>query len=188
MPPCGGHPPGRFRPDGKGNVSSRAPVWGASGRRARASWASWVSSRAPVWGASGETEKSHPIENVSSRAPVWGASGKHRQHQRKGRVSSRAPVWGASQETLKLSQTLQFQVVPPCGGHPACSVARVWPVRFKSCPRVGGIEGFEPLLNISKVSSRAPVWGASSLLQKSPGWKAFQVVPPCGGHLIVHLQ
>ena len=55
----------------------------------------------------------------------------------------------------------EFQVVPPCGGHR------------------GTLHG-QPAADI--VSSRAPVWGASSC---PPGLSAsigFQVVPPCGGH------
>ena len=39
-----------------------------------------------------------------------------------------------------------------------------------------------------KVSSRAPVWGASSIPSIiKPAFK-FQVVPPCGGHLIHHAR
>ena len=99
-------------------------------------------------------------------------------------VSSRAPVWGASLPHMLKSVFLQFQVVPPCGGHRegglpnsfravVSSRAPVWGASqfsccavpgafsFKSCPRVGGI--------LRKYFS-------NSFLQK------FQVVPPCGGH------
>ena len=76
-------------------------------------------------------------------------------------VSSRAPVWGASQSYELKPDKVQFQVVPPCGGHHAvsaslaeCFVFQVVPPGgghqnlganldrdegFKSCPRVGGI-------------------------------------------------
>ena len=33
----------------------------------------------------------------------------------------------------------EFQVVPPCGGHPSRPASRARRFRFKSCPRVGGI-------------------------------------------------
>ena len=80
---------------------------------------------------------------------------------------------------------------------------------FKSCPRVGGIRrGKHRGALVGKVSSRAPVWGASptsppsrfsrSVSSRAPVWGAscnaasisigifsFQVVPPCGGHLKV---
>ena len=55
----------------------------------------------------------------------------------------------------------QFQVVPPCGGHPGQRVQR---------PSDG------------VVSSRAPVWGASRSSKILPTTSKFQVVPPCGGH------
>ena len=165
-------------------VSSRAPVWGASGLDPLAPGVVIVSSRAPVWGASGST--SEPLtgsqfqvvppcgghladaadnasgDAVSSRAPVWGhpvcAAGR-----RHFGVSSRAPVWGASCWTHRHRRSPRlFQVVPPCGGHPV--VTR--PLRgvhlcFKSCPRVGGISLRYPQLPLR-------LW--------------FQVVPPCGGH------
>ena len=77
---------------------------------------------------------------------------------------------------------------------------------FKSCPRVGGIFGgpaARPLCvavssrapvwgassddiytdTVQLVSSRAPVWGASSVRSAPPREaRTFQVVPPCGGH------
>ena len=77
-------------------------------------------------------------------------------------VSSRAPVWGAS----------------------CCSTATSpRSCCFKSCPRVGGIWISCRNLTFSHVSSRAPVWGASQHPRRPCGWKEFQVVPPCGGHL-----
>ena len=60
------------------------------------------------------------------------------------------------------SRVLQFQVVPPCGGHPMRPRRSYWlSICFKSCPRVGGI-------------------GCSSTYLATPC--LFQVVPPCGGH------
>ena len=54
-----------------------------------------------------------------------------------------------------------FQVVPPCGGHPTLVIGK-----FQS----------------SAVSSRAPVWGASTINNQIIAARKFQVVPPCGGH------
>ena len=58
----------------KGEVSSRAPVWGASHDGMRVYYDKEVSSRAPVWGASLPQHILEAAESVSSRAPVWGAS------------------------------------------------------------------------------------------------------------------
>ena len=79
-------------------------------------------------------------------------------------VSSRAPVWGASCTLVCSPLPGGFQVVPPCGGHLKLAIEKMANSRFKSCPRVGGIAlspgGFHIL---RLVSSRAPVWGASTL-------------------------
>ena len=40
-----------------------------------------------------------------------------------------------------------------------------------------------PRTVIRAVSSRAPVWGASEFLEGTTAAGKFQVVPPCGGHL-----
>ena len=99
---------------------------------------------------------------VSSRAPVWGASDCFCLCSAFFSVSSRAPVWGASRAGALLASL-------------SC---------FKSCPRVGGILCKELLGGGERnVSSRAPVWGASPDLWDALEQFAFQVVPPCGGHL-----
>ena len=57
--------------------------------------------------------------------------------------------------------------MPPCGGH------------LRSAVRGRSLY----------VSSRAPVWGASSGLRRCRRWRyRFQVVPPCGGHRVVVLD
>ena len=148
VPPCGGHRPGDVVADVAIIVSSRAPVWGAS-RSAPCCGQPHivVSSRAPVWGASRSRAKAGTPEVVSSRAPVWGASGSGKRIGGCIGVSSRAPVWGASLcFGLLSSLLLLFQVVPPCGGHRGICPASVARGRFKSCPRVGGIPIFGPIL------------------------------------------
>ena len=57
---------------------------------------------------------------------------------------------------------------------------------FKSCPRVGGIlrTGTGHTQRRPPVSSRAPVWGASFAVHGAGRQRLFQVVPPCGGHLV----
>ena len=74
MPPCGGHPPEMSNALRKWDVSSRAPVWGASVEGAYEQLDDLVSSRAPVWGASSLLYLAGFSVRVSSRAPVWGAS------------------------------------------------------------------------------------------------------------------
>ena len=121
-----------------------------------------VSSRAPVWGASDKCLQRLIIQSVSSRAPVWGASAEICNQFRQTNVSSRAPVWGASYPGVEyVAQYVPFQVVPPCGGHPGRCRGPTARTSFKSCPRVGGIEGCGGHGVQPVVSSRAPVWGAS---------------------------
>ena len=130
-------------------------------------WYPQVSSRAPVWGASwfgiigilkALSFKSCPrVGGILSRNRwIWIAN-----------VSSRAPVWGASSRHPKFNIiSKRFQVVPPCGGHPVKSIIAVTSCGFKSCPRVGGIPGGGGPHGPWPVSSRAPVWGASSYDQR----------------------
>ena len=52
VPPCGGHPGYFPLCIAAHEVSSRAPVWGASKKEGEQRMLELVSSRAPVWGAS----------------------------------------------------------------------------------------------------------------------------------------
>ena len=196
---CGAH--------GDRNVSSRAPVWGASfvcGLRCPA--IRRFKSCPRVGGILDKRTRQKRTETVSSRAPVWGASSAMDRINMILQVSSRAPVWGASLFCAQLMPLNGFQVVPPCGGHPppppprrsgssfkscprvggirSCQRSQWYQRCFKSCPRVGGIfeldsdfwgsNGFKscprvggihlppPPFGFIKVSSRAPVWGAST--------------------------
>ena len=184
MPPCGGHRQRCRYNRRRREVSSRAPVWGASGRT-------------PTAPATRQSFKSCP------RVGGITGAGENDIHIS---VSSRAPVWGASPTKARNSSIKEFQVVPPCGGHPESDGdASSADSGFKSCPRVGGIR-FEDGLGLRSsmfqvvppcgghrrqwswggrtgwVSSRAPVWGASAAASRPRAFLKFQVVPPCGGH------
>ena len=103
--------------------------------------------------------------------------------------------------------TGEFQVVPPCGGHPqkpvelleklvVSSRAPVWGASFdpdeegggqecfKSCPRVGGIAEFGEEHKVDGKFQVVPPCGGHRAPPARPrGAAKFQVVPPCGGHL-----
>ena len=183
VPPCGGHQRWELYRKAAAEVSSRAPVWGAS------SWA----------------RRQRIVDSFQVVPPCGGHREKFQSSLFAQFVSSRAPVWGASKIMAAALAPCQFQVVPPCGGHLRYQYTfSIQSMRFKSCPRVGGILCItEDAPNIF-VSSRAPVWGASSqhvvcsaegtVSSRAPVWGAsskcriwhrayrFQVVPPCGGH------
>ena len=189
-----------------------------------------VSSRAPVWGASPAPmipRKSlvfqvvppcggHPSCACASRASlmfqVVPPCGGHRQRERLGNggnmfqvvppcgghlggrccfwpvciVSSRAPVWGASGVmTGSRLEMMLFQVVPPCGGHHAGKGAGSRQRQgFKSCPRVGGIGCVRDPVGVEAGFKSCPrVGGILSRLTTGGSRASFQVVPPCGGHL-----
>ena len=99
------------------------------------------------------------------------------------KVSSRAPVWGASEAgVLPVLASIEFQVVPPCGGHLGASSSDKAAKSFKSCPRVGGIRGQEEHRRLLQVSSRAPVWGASTASTRYTKHTAsFKSCPRVGG-------
>ena len=116
VPPCGGHRACRRGP-GTPHSFKSCPRVGGIAQLSNLHQLVAVSSRAPVWGASGSWAASFLSTSVSSRAPVWGASLREGIRRAAGSVSSRAPVWGASGKVLKFFSDLKFQVVPPCGGH-----------------------------------------------------------------------
>ena len=123
------------------------------------------------------------VFRVSSRAPVWGASLYRKLCAACSVVSSRAPVWGASTAPNRIMPGYQFQVVPPCGGHPYPFTATPLILLVSSrAPVWGASPATCGLSRASAVSSRAPVWGASCNRQDFGHIKMFQVVPPCGGH------
>ena len=121
------------------NVSSRAPVWGASHVILNGIHRALVSSRAPVWGASSGSPSTAP---KCCRFQVVPPCGGHPFHDALVfaplNVSSRAPVWGASSVISTDSFYDAFQVVPPCGGHPGGGngmSAKEW---FQVVPPCGG--------------------------------------------------
>ena len=95
VPPCGGHPRCCCSTPPKCCFKSCPRVGGIAGATGEVAGAE-VSSRAPVWGASRGKHRGALVGKVSSRAPVWGASMGKGVKVVKTWVSSRAPVWGAS--------------------------------------------------------------------------------------------
>ena len=184
VPPCGGHQVSAVHLTASFFVSSRAPVWGASGSE----WYNFkfdcVSSRAPVWGAS----RFLPDCMISTWFQVVPPCGGHPQRLQEleaaGLVSSRAPVWGASKKPF-LSRPIgvSFKSCPRVGGIPYFFAKVSIPWRFKSCPRVGGIGEAAGLRRGSCRFKSCPRVGG--ILSKRLVWhlaQEFQVVPPCGGH------
>ena len=162
-------------------VSSRAPVWGASGQPHHFRVASEVSSRAPVWGASCAGCREVGRVQFQVVPPCGGhlAIVKH-----SASVSSRAPVWGASFGVGRdFFQVAMFQVVPPCGGHPMYQYRPLLSVSVSSrAPVWGASERNSEVLVVPKVSSRAPVWGASG--QRRTPYRqlfCFKSCPRVGG-------
>ena len=184
VPPCGGHRIGAFLGHGPRQVSSRAPVWGASQekRRERQMMAASFKSCPRVGGIPPSGGAGRHGRSFKSCPRVGGIRQKARQiggYQ----VSSRAPVWGASPCPRTSEWNHWFQVVPPCGGHPAPQSRGRVPAGVSSrAPVWGASVACVVLIGHDPVSSRAPVWGASSCASSFRLVMMFQVVPPCGGH------
>ena len=206
VPPCGGHPRIHSQRAGSKIVSSRAPVWGASifwrflclifsfqvvppcgGHQLRDLtddlylWFQVV----PPCGGHPKIPTQPPKKRSFKSCPRVGGILKNEKHDiPPSSVSSRAPVWGASFLVEKWKTAMKFQVVPPCGGHRRSPLKKSDKEKFQVVPPCGGHlsrELFES--TVIPVSSRAPVWGASSFDVDKKLRDLFQVVPPCGGHL-----
>ena len=94
---------------------------------------------------------------------MWGAShcesGGIRPTQR---FKSCPRVGGLIKQDPRTTDQHEFQVGPPCGGHPATGLKSTWPAEFQVVPPCGGHQRKLSMAIIRiLVSSRAPVWGAS---------------------------
>ena len=211
VPPCGGHPGHDHRISRHGDVSSRAPVWGASCRNWKRSWRTQFQVVPPCGGHHFRSISLKPL-NLFQVVPPCG--GHHflvpvciHDHA----VSSRAPVWGASHPQATAGIRPRFQVVPPCGGHPWLWMMVELSICFKSCPRVGGIfhcqfhtrdrNSFKSCPRVGGIcfylcleaqpecfKSCPRVGGILSLSLMFCFFAMFQVVPPCGGHPMASLS
>ena len=140
VPPCGGHPISELKPDEEPEVSSRAPVWGASPPYCSGGTTARVSSRAPVWGASGPSSAWPGIRICFKSCPRVG-----------GIFALRCPGW----------RFVRFKSCPRVGGiEPGGVFGRRYSVSSRA-PVWGA--SFPLILSrvVLSVSSRAPVWGAS---------------------------
>ena len=182
-PRVGGIPLHSLHHQASFQVSSRAPVWGASlFRQILVCQHKSFKSCPRVGGILRQLFKiSH--RQVSSRAPVWGASGDGVQYRRDHRSFKSCPrVGGIAFRPAPLRMPFGFKSCPRVGGIPNLKGAVQTMESFKSCPRVGGIllYGFFKLQ--SQVSSRAPVWGASRIHSQRAGSKiSFKSCPRVGG-------
>mgnify|MGYP000137852126 CR=1 FL=1 len=72
------------------------------------------------------------------------------------------PCGGHPVMVAGIGVAVSFQVVPPCGGHPSPSTSWSRSTSFQVVPPCGGHQGrSRPPAHGERVSSRAPVWGAS---------------------------
>ena len=75
--------------------------------------------------------------------------------------------------------------MPPCGGHHISDDDNEYEMGFKSCPRVGGIADHAVHSRHRRCFKSCPrVGGIGGALLVVLSLRMFQVVPPCGGHLI----
>ncbi len=182
MPPCGGHPHPREHPPRPARSFKSCPRVGGIKPyqeyiRERCGFKScprvggiWIRM---IYRSFSKSFKSCPR--------VGGITMQAYKEQRR-QVSSRAPVWGASEPVTAFGCHTKFQVVPPCGGHHKYYMAISPLACFKSCPRVGGIRLLPLCGNLSGVSSRAPVWGASFALHIVERMaQGFKSCPRVGG-------
>ena len=163
MPPCGGHRLPFHIGVADMAVSSRAPVWGASVSTSASILHWWMFQVVPPCGGHPPTVlgRKSPIRCFKSCPRVGGIQKpSHKRRQPPG-FKSCPRVGGIALISSVPSRLAVFQVVPPCGGHQLVAAVFTFISSFKSCPRVGGILDLLSQDLRTRVSSRAPVWGAS---------------------------
>ena len=162
MPPRGGHPwpaqalplqacfkscpreggiPCPWKIPARGRVSSHAPARGASRAVDGSVRIELVSSHAPARGAS-STAGLNLCPQISFKScPREGGIHCDQCHNHRCLVSSHAPARGASSSIWgDDAGRLEFQVMPPRGGHRRKCACCASAASFKSCPREGGIK------------------------------------------------
>ena len=162
VPPCGGHLVDGTPANGCIKSFKSCPRVGGIFLNVAFCFLDWsVSSRAPVWGAS-VSGIPQPKGTTSFQVvpPCGGHLAAGRSACRRTRFQVVPPCGGHPNEAIMLRLNTEFQVVPPCGGHPAVHVH---------------------LAGHLRVSSRAPVWGASCAGASLRPCCCFKSCPRVGG-------
>ena len=162
VPPCGGHLVDGTPANGCIKSFKSCPRVGGIFLNVAFCFLDWsVSSRAPVWGAS-VSGIPQPKGTTSFQVvpPCGGHLAAGRSACRRTRFQVVPPCGGHPNEAIMLRLNTEFQVVPPCGGHPAVHVH---------------------LAGHLRVSSRAPVWGASCAGASLRPCRCFKSCPRVGG-------
>ena len=204
-PPRGGRLPVDRRGGQCGNVSIRAPAWGATDGGSHRLQDHTVSIRAPAWGATSVRRTGTGIHNgfnprprvgddrelgtstmsaalFQSAPPRGGRLARVECGYVAGVVSIRAPAWGATRVIGYVGYETMFQSAPPRGGRLAPDWASPSLREFQSAPPRGGRpDATEQGIGGRRVSIRAPAWGATRGDPTTVGYGLFQSAPPRGG-------
>ena len=118
VPPCGGHPRLKQQAPVPPWFQVVPPCGGHLGGGNCFCGAAVVSSRAPVWGASGAIEGGPPQEQFQVVPPCGGHPSSAMDGATPFMFQVVPPCGGHQASSRRIWPLRQFQVVPPCGGHP----------------------------------------------------------------------
>ena len=141
--------------------------------------------------ARGDERRLHVVGGlpVSTHAPVQGATQDADLRRHRPGVSTHAPVQGATLQTESRPGHLGFQPTPLCKGRPAPTAAWPGPSCFNPRPCARGDFGFRIERQRRRVSTHAPVQGATANGEYVCPSNSFQPTPLCKGRpLLSHLS
>ena len=183
--PCGARHPASRAPTGRRRFQSTRPVWGATcWAEALNLYFSGFQSTRPVWGATiGSTLCRRRGRYFNPRAPCGARQPETEVLAVCVRFQSTRPVWGA---TIKMDshagQLRNFNPRAPCGARRSKTALYLSSQYFNPRAPCGARLG-EDIDNCPKniFQSTRPVWGATSVLGRSP-YRVTDFNPraPCG--------
>ena len=164
-------------------VSSRAPVWGAS-LALRLPGCREAFQVVPPCGGHPEQSQSRNAGSGFKSCPRVGGITYELQKQKQELFQVVPPCGGHRAVGAVSGQSVLFQVVPPCGGHRRGHWRQMPEQRFQVVPPCGGHHiGFLPWTRPEICFKSCPrVGGITPGMHYCQYVPVFQVVPPCGGH------
>ena len=181
-------------------VSTHAPLRGATKACEDAGITTRVSTHAPLWGATAGADGCHPLAAaVSTHAPLWGATrrspswgssrrgfnprapmgrdgNRHGVFAFAGCVSTHAPLWGATMIEPYTATMAQFQPTRPYGARPRRAGGKRAAPSFNPRAPMGRDHAQEAAQANPLVSTHAPLWGATPL-KRSFAISSFEFQP-----------
>ena len=143
-------------------VSTHAPLWGATLVGEHVGGPAVVSTHAPLWGATRcSMHLGLRFSRFNPRAPMGRDRSPSDGRSSSSVVSTHAPLWGATIRWPFPSTAMWFQPTRPYGARRRGRASSCWRPCFNPRAPMGRDRGQAPSRLRARVSTHAPLWGAT---------------------------